>query len=480
MIKQFVSQSREQRASRGDAQSRSAQGEYLASAGTSDTRSGRPKFSKRNLRLGVDYGTSQSKLVLTDYNAPDGERSFVVRPAERENHDGDFRIPSSVSLEKDTLYFGFRAECATSQRARVYRSLKMQCAYPNEFYGDEVKLPSGLSAYDLATLYIGYLIQIGHRTAHSYAARHGAEYSLGTTLGAPMAQLDDHRLQTRFVGIVREAHMLTDKLDFDSDLSLNDAKHALKEVRAALRDTIVREPRDWVRSEAEAALFWAYNSPDIAPGRYSFVDVGAGTTNASWFHITAQRSEDDILRKERMAFFGSACAPPGCDAIDSVLSRDFGRPSVAEVRGEENILLKQASEPTKTAVGRILSKISDVYGKASERAYRREQTSRAWKNVGRVFLIGGGNKIEAVRQRLVASRNDWLQTNPIAEPGIPVSLTEENGEAIHDGADFLLVAYGLARRLGDVPDISASNEIPHWRPAPQIRERLHHEDLYSD
>ena len=480
MIRQFVSQSLEQKAPSDDAQSRPAQGEVLASAGTADTESGRPKFNKRNLRLGVDYGTSQSKLVLTDYNAPDGERSFVVRPADRENHDGDFRIPSTVSLEQDTLYFGFRAESAVSRRTRVYRSLKMQCAYPNEFYGDTVELPPGLSAYDLATLYVGYLIQIGNRTARSYSARYGAQYSLGATLGAPMAQLDDRQLQTRFVCLVREANALTDKIDFGSGLNLNDAKHALREVRAALGDNVVREPRDWVRSEAEAALFWAYNSPEIARGRYSFVDVGAGTTNASWFHITAQRSEDDILRKERMAFYGSACAPPGCDAIDSVLARDLDLPTVAEVRGEEDNLLKQASEPTKTAVAKVISNITDVYGKASERAYRREQTSRAWQNVGRVFLIGGGNKIEAVRQGLVASRKDWLQKNPVAEPGIPVSLTEENGEALRDDPDFLLVAYGLARRLGDVPDISASNEIPHWKPASRIRERLHHEDLYSD
>lgn len=475
MIRKADSKIRDHRVLRDD-----TQGELLVTGSTVDKSSGRPTFERRNLRLGVDYGTSRSKLVLTDYNAADGERSFVVRPTDVENRDEDFRIPSSVSLEKDTLYFGFRAECAESRSARVYRSLKMQCAYPDAYYGDTVEFPLGLSPYDLATLYVGYLIMIGKRAAQRYAAKHGAQYSLGVTLGAPMAQLDDGRIQEMFVSLVREANELTEALHFDDGVTLRDAKRTLTEIRAELTGSVPPQPRDWVRSEAEAALFWAYNSPDIAPGRYSFVDVGAGTTNASWFHITAQRSDDDVLRKQRMAFYGSACAPPGCDAIDSVLSKDYGLPTVAEARGVEDSLLKQAPESTRTAVVRVLDRISDVYAKASERAYQREQTSRAWHNVGRVFLIGGGNKIEAVRQQLVASRKNWLQTNPIAEPGIPASLTEENGEALRDDPDFLLVAYGLARRLGDAPDISASNEIPPWKPDLQVRERLHHEDIYFD
>ncbi|MXY53536.1 MAG: hypothetical protein F4Y86_13560 [Gammaproteobacteria bacterium] len=418
-----------------------------------------------------------SKLVITDYSSAEGTRSFPVRQQPATDGIGAYQLPSTVSIHgSDTIRFGFRAEESSEESDGVYRSLKMLCAYPEGFYGDRTPLPSELDARDLATLFVGHLVQVGQEAASRYAARFDAEPSFGITLGVPMAQLDDETLQRRFVEIAREAFDLRSHIDLlHNDVTTAAASSALRAVRQAQGDTPISEPRDWVRSEAEAALFWAHSSPDIPPGRYSCVDVGAGTTSASWFHITA--NQENV--KERLSFYGAACAPPGCDAIDADLAEALGLPTRAEVRGRETDILSRLPATGRGAIAPTLDEIANVYGAASTAAFKKEMSTKAWKEIGQVFFPGGGSKIEAVCQRLIKQKRDWLQPSAVAELEAPADLVEEDGEDLREDPTFLLVAYGLARRLADVPDTFRPIEVSDFQPAFPTRERNRHEDIYS-
>ena len=73
-----------------------------------------------------------------------------------------------------------------------------------------------------------------------------------------------------------------------------------------------------------------------------------------------------------------------------------------------------------------------------------------------------------------------MKADPIAQPGVPADLTEENGDELREDPIFVLVAYGLARRLADVPDTFSPSEVGDFEPQSATRERQHHEDLYSD
>ena len=430
----------------------------------------------RQLWLGVDYGTSKSKLVITDYDAVEGDRSFVVRSALE--YGGDYRIPSAVSVADGALHFGFAAE-ALGDHAPVYRSLKMLCAYPDEFYGD-VPLPASLRARDLATLYVGYLMRLGRSTAARYASRFRAEPSLGVTLGVPMAQLDDQKLYEMFVHIAREAFELAHRLDFDVPVALGDAMEELGDVRAELGGTFPHEPRDWVRSEAEAALFWPYRSPDVGDGRFACVDVGAGTTSASWFHISAER-DGGLLVSNRLSFYGAECAPPACDAIDQVLAKHVdGADSLGDIRGREVQLLKDLREAGKEELDLVLVKIASVFGTASVYAFEKQKSMLAWRNLGRIFFLGGGTKLPEVQDKLIEKKREWLKSDPVADLGVPGDLMEEDGTELREDASFLLVAYGLARRLGDVPDTFRPSEVSDYRPRLIVREPPSRDELYSD
>ena len=456
------------------------QGESVRHAAT-PTKSGERRRELRRLRLGVDYGTSTSKLVITDYGAVDGDRSFVVRLAGRSGHrHEDYRIPSSVGVTEDSLlHFGFAAEDLGSH-APVYRSLKMLCAYPSRFYGDPLPLPAGLGATDLAALYVGYLVHAGRKAAVRYAARFGAQPSLSMTLGAPMALLDDGHISKMFVDIARESFELGQVLDFDGPIRVPDAVDALVDIRAKLGDA-PEQPRDWVRSEAEAALFWAHRSPDIGEGRFACVDVGAGTTSASWFHIGATR-EGGVLVSSRLSFYGAACDPPACDAIGQVLVEHAGgTTSLHDIRGRESQLIESLSSKVGwRTLDHVLSQIGDVFVSASGLAYEKEKSTSRWNGKGRVFFLGGGTKLREVQNTLIERKGNWLQSDPIADPGVPTDLTEEDGTTLREDPTFLLVAYGLARRLADVPETSRPSEIDDYRPRPRRRDRPSSDDLYSD
>lgn len=433
--------------------------------------------------LGVDYGTSRSKLVLTDYGSQEEDRSFPVRPSPKCGGDGDFLIPSTVVIDDGRIRFGFDAEAGVRDGNRVYRSLKMLCAYPDDFYGDLAELPfDGLDARDLATLYVGHLIQLGQETAVRYAKRFQAEPSFGVTLGAPMALLEDDDLQTMFVNVAREAFHLLGGADLLNGIAVEDAKSALASARKKLADSKSEQPRDWVRSEAEAALYWAYSSPDIEDGRYACVDVGAGTTSASWFHITEQRL-GGLRVKNRLVFWGDACAPPGCDAIDEVLADHLGLPTKAEVREQESELIHVCwGSQVRTGIGDVLDRIAKVLEHASVEAFQKHRSDYAWNHIGRMFFLGGGSKIDSVRERVIEHRRVWLnESEPCADPGAPSDLVEENGAELQGDPTFLLVAYGLARRLADVPDTVGSGSVPTYQPPTQpVRPRPSSDDLYSD
>jgi hypothetical protein len=439
---------------------------------------------QRDLRIGVDFGTSRSKLVIKDYSVTEGDRLIVVRP-DAVASDGGYLIPSTVALEGGRLLFGYEAEALAEgsararSRTKVYRSLKMLAAFPDAFYGDPTPLPEELTATDLATLYVLHLLQLGEDAAAKYSSDLGSAFRLSMTMGAPMDQLDDPGLRAKFVEMARAAYFVRREQRIVEGVSISDAKAIVTRAREMARQSPVTEVRDWVRSEAESALLWAHRSPKITSGRYSCVDVGAGTTSATWFHINASRHAD-VLTKDRLSFYGAACSPPGADAIADLIFKSGAVKDRASARGHENEWLARKNGVNRSELNAILDQITDVYGEASERSYAKEQSRKAWSQVGNVFLLGGGSKIEAVSQSLINRKADWLRADAVVDPGVPPGLVELDGATFGEDPSFILVAYGLAHRLGDTPDVSAPSDINDLRPPRNVVERPRHDQIYSD
>src|SRR5437867_3137930 len=125
--------------------------------------------NRRRLHLGIDYGTSTSKIVVRDFGAPGGEIACVA------GFQGGYRFPSSVAIVGDKLFLGCTPENPDLRGAQWFHSVKMRVAgtckgdVGRYFYGPISKLPNGLTARDLAALTVWWLISEGNRVATAMA-----------------------------------------------------------------------------------------------------------------------------------------------------------------------------------------------------------------------------------------------------------------------------------------------------------------------
>src|SRR2546425_4396739 len=103
----------------------------------------------RTVRLGIDYGTSTSKMIFRDALAPGGEKAFCVL------RDGAFRVSSSVKWTRSGVEFGKDPGEDETVGTWVH-SVKMRVAgevtgdYERYCYGTLPPLPKGVTARDLA------------------------------------------------------------------------------------------------------------------------------------------------------------------------------------------------------------------------------------------------------------------------------------------------------------------------------------------
>jgi hypothetical protein len=96
----------------------------------------------------------------------------------------------------------------------------------------------------------------------------------------------------------------------------------------------LQDARFWLRSEAEADMFWPVRCPSVPPGPYAEVDIGAGTTNAVsiW-----ERNHLRRWIKESLGFYGAQSVETGTDAIDARLAQELRIPAAQclSLRGHE-------------------------------------------------------------------------------------------------------------------------------------------------
>src|SRR5262245_59648893 len=160
---------------------------------------------KRRFHLGIDYGTSASKIVFRDYGAPGGDAAFVVL------NGISIRIPSRVCVTASEFLFG--DEQKTRRDCDIYESVKMRLATevtgnPTYYLGLLDDLPTGFTAVDLSTLTVWNVISEGHRAIEKYLGNHSEGFTVGMTLGVPMAFYRDERLRSTFLAIARKAWAL--------------------------------------------------------------------------------------------------------------------------------------------------------------------------------------------------------------------------------------------------------------------------------
>lgn len=408
------------------------------------------------MHLGVDYGTAWSKLILRDREAPNGTpEAFVVRPGARP---AEYRMPSLVTLWRDTLYFGWSAEERRGEPgAVVYASVKMRMVDDllHGFYAPVVPLPGGLNDEDLAVLTVFSLLQEGHAAATQHLAGRGARPLLSITLGVPMTPTSYREIQDIFMAVAVRARRLLDhplaNYRIESGLPLAEAER-LVSLSRELACGQAGKAEEWVRSEAAAAMHWSVQSPKVEAGRYATVDIGAGTTSSSVFNIVAEfDSEANVWSKRAISFLGASCSTPGMDRIDQVLAAMLEMADSTAMRGRE------AEYSDEIGFGERFQEVLEALNAnrraAFKQGYGKLKRQKMWMTgeFRGMFLFGGGHRVSALREW---SRREVWKWAPGPFPACPIEWpsdlrpekcgTEGGAEALSRIATDLLVAYGLS------------------------------------
>lgn len=423
-----------------------------------------PVPAKRRVHLGIDYGTSVSKIVFRDNSASGGETAVLVL------RNGSFRIPSRVCMSGTQLLFGDETKAASD--GDMYDSLKTRVAAevsgdPKYFLGAPTALPTGFSAADLAALTVWFLISEGHRAVAAQFNGSMEDVKMSMSMGVPTAFFNDSKLRTAFLGIASRAWTLYRNEGLvDSTLLVERARRVLEKHPVPVSTIPDRDVEDWIRNRAtvvanspidivraedEAGIWWLLRSPSVRRGPYAKVDIGAGATHANFFRIfgPVQTAKRSLVR------YGAAAVPVGMDALDRAIAEWQGlNIDCLTLRGLEQSIL-QANAEVKDAVMPVGEQIYDSCRKAWSEACSKIGSNAlelsSWRQQ-KVVVTGGGSLLPLLIET-VRVHPDEREPLSVMALGQPADLVRaDRKEITSDEFPFVTVAYGLSNVKSFLPN----------------------------
>jgi hypothetical protein len=441
-------------------------------------------MSTRRYHLGLDWGTSSTKMVLRDYEGP-GEtygHALVLEPEGR-----GIRYPSTVSWEHGHLYFGWMAEQRRGMhKARVWDSLKAAAAVQNGWMN-----PSGLEGVqlvDLVVLSLAHAISVALKYAKDHAQARNSTPLLGLSVGVPEGEL-----QVRSVEYLEAAalgYRLAVRVGFDpQNKSVAECLAMLHGARHAVLPGLNREQENknlWLRAEVAAAMMWVYFSPTVGEGPYTVVDIGAATTSASFFRIHGETEDGIYTPKAELSFFGAASQAPGMDRYGGVLTSILGTSKDhVQIRGQECALSRKYYHHHRLV--KIAEDIVGIWGKARRSAWLRGPSLQQWEGL-RYLVVGGGSTVAQLADKFKTPpgyfRTKLKDFQKLKGPGAPRDLMTYSASPAawalkpYEGPHtFLLVAYGLSFHTADLPRISLPGQVMPFVQVLPTRNALSPDDL---
>jgi hypothetical protein len=420
----------------------------------------------RFVRLGIDYGTSASKLIFRDPLAPGGEKAYTII------HNSSIRISSSVAVNDRTLVFGDSPLVSKNEVNKTWlESVKMRVAgevtgsYQKYCHGPLLPLPDGFTAKDLAILTVWFLLSEGAGAISRFLQNSVNDLRITMTLGIPMSFYEDETLRRAYLEIAFTARAIYDSCGRmgDSRIGFDDAhdmlrKHRRLPLESDLADTDIR---NLIRSEAEAAMCLGVKSPAVGPGPYAEVDIGAGTTHASVFSIWPQYTGQRWL-KERLAFFGAWSEPYGMDAVDATIAkrRGISRDDCLSFRGTEREVLRRIGA---TDLVETMDKIRETYLMAWRRSRPKLNLAEleTFKS-HQVFVTGGGSLVPEIVEIFRRHPSGYERPLVVRRLESPQDLHSTDSRAIQaDDLPFIAVAYGLTFDAQEVPETFTPSQFGH-------------------
>lgn len=280
----------------------------------------------------------------------------------------------------------------------------------------------------------------------------------------PTSTFRDDLVILTYEVVLHEANRISDALIANPG---ND-EFNLEKINAAL-DACILPPREnkmtFVVSEALAEVMAYVHSSAVQPDKHVLVDVGAGTTDVSFFYPN--------MRERKIWWYGTGTLPVAGDAVDDALVSALRRkyPEFDEMNGVE---LAERTRKAKekwaedtalvldighreyrltwgeaiSAANAVFDRIMDGYRKIWGHAYDRDRGTNRWADV-KVIIGGGSSYLPRIHRLFCRSVYDLIPN--WQEEYFPVPNDLDWGDLVPGDFHRLAVAYGLSTPFPALP-----------------------------
>jgi hypothetical protein len=429
---------------------------------------GEPTARRRRVTVGLDFGTSSSKCCFLE----EGPGKRFTALAFQGNAGTRLLYNTILVHTEDTLEFG--PDLTPTREQICVRSFKMclLCQARNEGGGGSLSCPRcsrqrpghfllgqrWLSAEDISTLYLSVVLGEALLAIQNGLGVGASSLRVNVNAAAPLDQLQEfgsvgEYFDRCFFYALRLAESGSPRRRWQVD----EALRRLAEVRReALPDTSLSPTR--VFPETHAAITAYTLLPQSEKGLYAIVDIGAGTTDVSFFWL--QKDE----AKTAAWYYAAGTESVGMDDVDRALAPVFD--DVADVRAAREAMSRDALARQAKRIAPIEKRAYLHYARIYGVATNVDQRDWAWCDRGvcqfRLFLVGGGSLCGPMVSKL--RRVPPKGTTWVAKPErltVPTKMavqlpagdktTIKELKLSSDGA-LMLLALGLSHRRPDIPE----------------------------
>lgn len=401
----------------------------------------RPRRTERTVVVGIDFGTSTTKVIWQDLNDNHFE---VFRWRASQEGPSAFLLPSTILLRNGSIHFGMSGTEAREgdlwlnsiKLCVLCRRKPSICRCGNAVARHGMICLPGLAemipASSFACLLLAYVFcEVEGRLLKRFPED---DLILIWNVGCPMDHLDVGDLRSEWERMAGAAMELRGQVSSPANMSM------LAEATRLVETLAVPAPGErnyFVQPEGLAAVKAFLESPHAEWKTYAIVDVGAGTTEVSFFFNGRAMSEPG--QRSRPCYLADSTDAVGGVKIDQELAQAWGC-SIEEARK------RKEGAPSSIPEVRSIEEICMQYRHTCGEIVKGNKLTSPHDKRFDLFVIGGGGRLRPLQTALQHSelpggfvRERSLKLKP------PRNL--QDGSSLHDHYDFLSIACGLASSL---------------------------------
>ena len=431
------------------------------------------KSGECDLVIGLDFGTSASKVVVQAPDLPGGQ-AYAVDFCDFAHSTMRYLLPARFWVAPNGI-----CTLAPCKEAMLVNEIKLELfAHDEHLKSKRGPTRQGFDPESAAVAYLALVLRYTRRwflETKRDVVGHFQKFNWTVNLGVPSPCVEDNKENRRFRLVGQAAWMLS---VLKETITIEDAQKELW--------YLVEAPEYWDRDDDGLACDFDI-IPEIAAGAVGYalsalrrrgvhlmIDVGASTVDVCSFLLHHREGDRYSLLTAGVQQLGTIRLH-----IERILAiQRVNEKQAQDLRDKHDPLapITKDIEPYLVARDRIVSEIKMAEANLHKRCHmmlrrvvgdlktRRAPEESCWKARLPVLLIGGGSKLPFFAS-LVEELGEWMKSyarnKGVIQLPVPIPETlKSNTNEYHR----LAVAWGLSHRAMDIGEITPADRIPDIDP----------------